>query len=719
MTERTIRRADASPPNLIGLAALTGVFSALFAGCSSGDVITAGPGKSVEQAVARAKPGDVITLAAGTYEGGIRLPAGVGLRGAGYRETTIVAPRGSFGVKIEGGKDAEVSDLSIRGGSNGLEVKDASGTIVRRVRVSEATNGIQFLQVDSGRIENVICDRNRYGVIVARGRGVVVVNCTLVESGSMALSLASGSGHAAFNNCVVGQASGVFVGSADGVTLDHNLYYTIFVGKLREESGRRSLNDWKYLSGLDAHSVEISVKYRDRAAGDYRPTGTLSWSEERAATSDWGVAKLGGFDAPDRDIDGQPRAGRFDVGVYEIAPKPSRPADGSLVVRSDAGIKSAGIFDAQGREVAYLFHNLPLAAGEYPYWFPVRDYLGRAIPAGSYEVRSVEADHHWEYLGWVGDTGEASPPSHTAPGGLYQVVFDDAGRLFGFQGWSEDATNVRCFDAKTGKITWTLPGAAVFGGCSLGSDGSLYFGYVADKGWDLVRIDPATGRVLPDAKGRLKVPLEVGKDVRGLAELEGRLFLADTPANKVRVGPSDGSRLAVRDRHSRARRAPSPIPRRASSGSSARVRRSSRWGRTDRWSRSVTFLPSPRRPWRRATAGWRSPRGRRGSCACSNCPTRRRRPRPAGPSVAETARSARTCRTASPSSRRPARRTSARALRSGRRASSQCWTTTACSSSTARAATCGARSAYSAMARRRRSAIPCACTTRTVAGRCC
>jgi nitrous oxidase accessory protein NosD len=526
---------------MAGLAGWAAVLGALFAGDSSGDTIPAAAGKPLDQAIAKAKAGDVITLEAGTYAGGIRLPAGIGLRGAGYRETTIVTAPGDIGVSIEGGQGVEVADLSIRGGSTALRVKDSSNTTVRRVRVSEANNGIRFSDVAGGRIENVVAHGNRYGVIVARGQRVAVVNCTMAENKSLALSLASGAGHAAFNNCLAGESSGVFVGTVEGLLLDHNVYFTLFVGKLRDEVGRRSLQDWKYLSGLDAHSAEVSVKFRDAPAGDLRPAGTLTWSLARASTTDWGVAKLGGFDAPDRDIDGHAREGRFDAGAYEMTPTPPRPPDGTLVVRSDAGIKSAGLFDSQGREVAYLFHNLPLPAGEHPYWFPVRDYLGRRIPAGPYEVRSVEADHRWEYLGWVGDTGEAGPAERTASAGYANALFDDAGRLFAVQGWSEDATNIRCFDGATGKIIWTFPGAAMFGGLSIGTDGLLYYGYVGVKGWDLLRIDPASGRVAPDAKGRLRTTVDVAKEVYGFAELDGKLFVTDRAANKIRIGPSDGS----------------------------------------------------------------------------------------------------------------------------------------------------------------------------------
>ena len=169
--------------------------------------------------------------------------------------------------------------------------------------------------------------------------------------------------------------------------------------------------------------------------------------------------------------------------------------------------------------MCYLFHNLPLPAGDHPIWFPARDAFGRKIPAGTYEVRTVEADHRWDYLGWVGDTGEAYPPGNTASVGLATVAFDDAGRLFAAQGWSEDATNVRCYDATTGKVNWTVSGSSMVSGFTAGSDGVLYFAQPAEGGkWDLLRIDAASGKVIPagpkgpwrTSLGRFKGPLHSG-----------------------------------------------------------------------------------------------------------------------------------------------------------------------------------------------------------------
>lgn len=540
-TDRAVRRR----PGLAGIALGAALLATACPGCSSGETIPEAPGQLPGDAIARARPGDVITLPAGTFPGGIRLPAGVSLRGAGYRATTIDAGTAGAGIAVEGGSGAVVSDLRIRGGLTGLLATGASGVVVRNVYATGAINGIRFVDVTKGRVENVISAGNRYGVVISGGSDDAVVNCTIADNESLGLSLASGRGHAGFNNCLSGRSMGAYVGEVPGARLDHNLYYAPFVGNSAGQTARRSLEDWKYLSGLDAHSVSLPIAFRDAGGDDYRPAGLLPWSLERGPTTDWGVVALDGIAAPKRDIDGGERVGRFDVGAYEVAPPtPPRPADGKLTVRSDAGIKSAGLFDGRGREVAYLFHNLPLPAGDHPFWFPARDAFGRAIPEGTYEVRSVEADHRWDYLGWVGDTGEAAPPGRTAPVGLAAVAFDDAGRLFAAQGWSEDATNIRCYEANTGKITWTVSGSSMVGGFAFGSDGAVYFSQPGEGGnWDLSRIEATTGRVLAAGpKGPWRVALGRFKDVWGMTELDGKLYVADTKGNKLWIGAEGGTR---------------------------------------------------------------------------------------------------------------------------------------------------------------------------------
>jgi hypothetical protein len=508
-------------------------------------MIVVGSGTTLEAAVGRAKAGEVIVLPEGTFPGGIKLPAGVSLRGAGFRKTILDARKAEIGLSIDGGSGAEVADLTISGATRtDLVVKGASGAAVRRVRATGSINGVQFIDVDKGRIENVVSDDNRFGILVGGGSDNVVVNCTMARNASIGLSLASGARPLAFNNCVVGGSTAVNVGeTVVGPRLDHNLYFSLYTGKMGEQIGRRSLGDWKYLSGLDARSVHMPVTFRAPESGDYRPSGALGWSLERAVTSDWGTPALGGVDAPALDIDGQPRIGRPDLGAFEVALKPTRPADGVLKVHTGVGVTSAGVFDPQGHEIEYLFQNMPMDAGEYPFWLSTRDFLGRPISPGSYEVRSVESDLRWEYLGWIGDNGEAYPPSKTAPVSPMLVAFDGAGHLLVGHGWSEDATNLRGYDVATGKIDWTFGGSSVIYGLTVGGDGmaSILREGIAKKG-ELTRIDPKTGALVPLAGQPTGRAMIDKGDSAGITELDGRIYLADRAANKLRFGPADGSR---------------------------------------------------------------------------------------------------------------------------------------------------------------------------------
>ena len=61
-----------------------------------------------------------------------------------------------------------------------------------------------------------------------------------------------------------------------------------------------------------------------KGADDFVPVTVLSWALDRTATAEWGTAELGGVKAPEKDILGNPRTGRFDVGAVETVVKPPR-----------------------------------------------------------------------------------------------------------------------------------------------------------------------------------------------------------------------------------------------------------------------------------------------------------------------------------------------------------------------------------------------------------
>lgn len=129
---------------------------------------------------------------------------------------------------------------------------------------------------------------------------------TVTGNANMGLSVASGKGTVAFNNLATDTVLAVNVDeTARELTLDDNLYLGVSIGKSPKRDGpRATLNDWRYVSGLDAHSVGLPVSFADATHANYAVTNALDWSPDRTVCAGWGIAKLAGKLAPRQDIAG-------------------------------------------------------------------------------------------------------------------------------------------------------------------------------------------------------------------------------------------------------------------------------------------------------------------------------------------------------------------------------------------------------------------------------
>ena len=488
--------------------------------------------------LAAAKPGQTVELPEGEFRGGVTLPPGVCLKGAGYSKTIINAVGAERGIVIQGGGSI-VGDLTVRGATGeNVVVQGGENVILHRLRTTGGLIGVSVANGRQCRVENVVSDGNRYGLIVAGGEGNVVVNCTLADNASLGLSLSSGVRVVAFNNCVTGSSTAVYVGEeAKDVVLDHNLYLGLNIGKFGTQMARDTLNNWKYLSSQDAHSVSIPVTYEDVSKGQFAVVNVLEWALDRPVTAGWGAASLGGKVAPDTDIDGKPRNGTPDLGAQESVASAPRPAEGTLTVTSGMGLSSAGVFDSKGKLISYLFQSLPLRAGKYSVWLPPRTYKGRKIEPGEYEVRLVESRLDWEYLGWIANTSESDDPAFSCAVNPRAVVFDRAGQLISGRGLSEAGDSLRALDGATGKSLWVFHGSASMNGLAIASDGLLYT--LRRSHTDetrLTRIDPINGSIMP--WGKSDFGQHVLKDVKsfdGFTALGEQLWCTDATNNVVHL----------------------------------------------------------------------------------------------------------------------------------------------------------------------------------------
>jgi DNA-binding beta-propeller fold protein YncE len=483
-----------------------------------------------------AKPGDVVKLEARTYKAGdLVLPDGVSLQGAGYGKTILDAAGKGFGLTLRGQRPARVSDLTIANSLQaGLLVEGATGLTVERVSVRRCGSALVVNRASQCVFQNLLLIENRSGVSLANSTRTALINASLVDTDGTGIRV-NGCDHVAvFNNLVVNAPYAIALGVTNSVlALDHNLYVANYVGQMPGEVVRKKVESWYHLSGYDKHSLTIGVTFHDPVHGDYRPISPLSWAPIRATSSDWGVQMLGGFTAPELDMDGHPRVDGVDLGAYEASFPAPRPADGTFTVKSGEGITSAGLFTRDDRNVRYLFQNLPLAKGKYSYWLPSRDWQGAPIFAGDYQLKVTESDLRLAYVAAAGNGDQQL--STTELGGTgkrvslnpHAVAFDADGRILVAQSGFESGLHVRAYDPQMTNFLWSFPGGGETLGMAVDEARRVL---VMRKPNSLLRLDSATGKGAPFPDGSSAHDYPELKSVNGLTVLNGAVYVADPVA---------------------------------------------------------------------------------------------------------------------------------------------------------------------------------------------
>jgi len=500
------------------------------------------------QRITTAQPGAIVALPAGTLVlGNITVPDGVTLKGAGYGKTFLDAAGKEFGIKL--GNNAVLSDLTIANAAQaGLWVEGVATVRIARIRVRSCGSGLLARDAAGFQASNLIIAGCYAGINLTHCTDSVVVNATVANTGSCALRLGRCTRVTVFNNVFAYAATGVSVnGDNPGCAIDHNLYIANFVGQTDGEATRKKVEAWASLTGYDTHSLTIGLTFKDAAGGDFHPVSPLSWAPTHATSSDWGVTELAGVKAPLTDIDGAPRDGAVDLGAYETTFPAPRMADGVFSVKSGAGVTSAGLFTSNDRCVRYLFQNLPLAKGKYAYWLPSRDWQGRPIPAGKYRLKLTESRLNLAYVAAAGNgdlamsTTSLGSVKKRASLGVIGVTFDATGHLIVGQDGFESGQHVRAYDATMSKFAWSYSGGGNVVGMAVDTAGRLLVMRSPDS---LLRLEAATGGKADFSDGSSTHNYrEAFKGINGMAWYNGRLYVADTTANKLVI--LSGDDLAV------------------------------------------------------------------------------------------------------------------------------------------------------------------------------
>ena len=358
--------------------------------------------------------------------------------------------------------------------------------------------------------------------------------------------------------------------------------------------------------------------------------------------TDWEYeSNLDGIEAPDRRTSKARCAPAGSTwGVTRSRPTPPRPADGVVhKVHRTTGSRAAGIFDTQGRgyEVAYLFHNLPLPAGERPVLGPDpgRPSAGRSSRGVTRFVRWRRTTAGPTSAGWATRARQVASRPHgpgAARGGRLRRRRPPV-RGAGVVGGRDECPLLRRGhrqgppDIRRARRRWSTGSPTARTASSTSPSADFRRG---SKKWDLTLADrpggrPGCARDRPQgAVARVARPLpgRLGPGRAGREALRHR-HEGEQGADQARWTAPDGMRPLT----SRSPRRRPPTGRRGSFGSSARGSGSWRLGLGRRGPPRERRLlgASRRRRWRRATAGWRSRRGPTAWSARAERPTRRRR----------------------------------------------------------------------------------------------
>lgn len=494
-------------------------------------VAQAEDGIALAKLITQAKPGAKINVPAGTFElGEIRVPTGVTVRGAGFKQTFLVG-----NLLITDAANVTVTDLTVQDAPGAaFAVVNSKTVTLSSIRAQHSGVGILLDHSEGVHVENNIIAGNRAGVILRQMATSSVVNCTLTDNSEIAFNLADTRNCTVFNNLVTNSQLGVMAASDNqALALDYNLYVVLFVGSTTDgEPVRESLSNWSSRFGYDRHSLELKMDYADAKAGDYRPVTPLPWAPWHTTATNWGTTELAGVKSPTLDVTGKRRQGRPDLGAVETTPLVAAKADGRFTVSSGAGVTSAGLFTPDGSNVSWLFQNLPLAKGNYEFALPP------TIKSGDYELRVAESNLSLRYVMPVGSIGVDNSLENSSSIDPALVIFDSQDNPVLFQGGAEDQTQARSFEPGMQKARWRIDGNGGAAGAVATPGGELFF---IRKDGMLYKVNAVSGEGIPiaGASFRKQISNVFSSSITGMAELNGNLYVADPEKNKIFVTGSE------------------------------------------------------------------------------------------------------------------------------------------------------------------------------------
>lgn len=223
------------------------------------------PGDSIQDAVDMASPGDVVSVASGTYYEHVVINKALTLKGAGSSDVFIDGSGENEAIISVSASNVEISGFTIQNGSKTYEYP---------------YGGIQILHSENVTVRNNVIQKNYYGVFLSTSNFSNIIENVIIEDYDCGIKVSDSSYNHVVANNIMNNPTGIWITSE--ASKNNTVYRNNFINNNSSQATLYSFstrwdncaegNYWDDYVGMDANGDGIGdTPYPDQYGWDEYP----------------------------------------------------------------------------------------------------------------------------------------------------------------------------------------------------------------------------------------------------------------------------------------------------------------------------------------------------------------------------------------------------------------------------------------------------------------